>query len=65
MAAVPWDPLVPPKLWFCQCPACSSARAAGTWKDGSSHPASITLSWLETREQLERRMQDELWLTTA
>lgn len=26
----PWDPLVPPKLWLCQCPAHSSARAPGT-----------------------------------
>lgn len=56
----PWDPLVSPQLWLCQCPACSRAGAAGSWKDGSSHPASITLSWLETRDQLVRRMRDEL-----
>lgn len=64
----PWDLLVSPQLRLCQCPAHSSARAAGTWKEGSSQPcipASITLSWLETRDQLVRRMRDELWLPAA
>lgn len=52
----PWDLLVSPQLRLCQCPAHSSAGAAGTWKEGSSQPcvpASITLSWLETRPARE------------